>query len=180
MHFKKRPLSTNSVAFSLLHFNGSPRSFSIQRPSLKGTMGEVTLSILSSFQAACLMSEPVAFVLLTADILPVFLSTTHSTLLRNGLHTIEHDCSKQFIWWTKACLTTTSSSGYIFWSLPCTVEPACACKVHRSKVFSDVRSISSWSQSESAILSYNPDVRSAQLKVNFLWTKCWPCKRAPV
>ena len=37
-----------------------------------------------------------------------------------------------------------------------------ACKVHGCKVFSDIRSISSWSQSESAILSYNPDVRSAR------------------
>ena len=39
-----------------------------------------------------------------------------------------------------------------------TVEPAC--KVHGRTVFSDVRSISSWSQSESDIPSYNTDVRS--------------------
>ena len=46
-----------------------------------------------------------------------------------------------------------------FFAVSCTVEPAC--KVHRCKVFSDVRLIFSWSQSESAILSYNPDVRPA-------------------
>ena len=42
--------------------------------------------------------------------------------------------------------------------VPVTVEPDC--KVHGCKVFSDVRSIFSWSQSESAILSYNTDIRS--------------------
>ena len=42
-----------------------------------------------------------------------------------------------------------------------TVEPAC--KIQGFKVFSHARSIFSWSQSESAILSYNPYVRSACL-----------------
>ena len=43
-----------------------------------------------------------------------------------------------------------------------TVDPACR-KVHGCKTLLDVRSICSWSQSESAILSYNRDVRSAHL-----------------
>ena len=42
-----------------------------------------------------------------------------------------------------------------------TPEPAC--KVHGCKVFSDVRSNCAWSQSKSAIVSYNPDVSSARL-----------------
>ena len=42
-----------------------------------------------------------------------------------------------------------------------TVEPAC--KVHGCKVFLDVRSIFGWSQSKYAIMSYNPDIRSARL-----------------
>ena len=42
-----------------------------------------------------------------------------------------------------------------------TLEPAY--KVHGCKVFSDVRSIFGWSQSKSAIVGYNPDVRSARL-----------------
>ena len=46
-----------------------------------------------------------------------------------------------------------------------TLEPAC--KVHRCKVFSDVRSIFGWSQSESAIPRYNPDVRTAHLYGQF-------------
>ena len=46
-----------------------------------------------------------------------------------------------------------------------TVEPAC--KFHGCKVLSVVRSIFRSSQSESAILSYNPDVRSARLYGQF-------------
>ena len=42
-----------------------------------------------------------------------------------------------------------------------TLEPVC--KVHGCKVFWDLRSNFGWSQSKSAILSYNPDVRSARL-----------------
>ena len=55
-------------------------------------------------------------------------------------------------------LTPPSNIWHMFSS---TVEPAY--KVYGYKVFSDVRSIFSWSQSESAILSHNLDVRSAGL-----------------
>ena len=50
-------------------------------------------------------------------------------------------------------------------SKPSTLEPAC--KVHGCKVFSNVRCIFGWSQSKSAVLSYNPDVRSARLYGQF-------------
>ena len=46
-----------------------------------------------------------------------------------------------------------------------TLEPAC--KVHGCKVFSDARSIFGWSQSKSATVGYNPDVRSARLYGQF-------------
>ena len=46
-----------------------------------------------------------------------------------------------------------------------TLEPAC--KVHGCKVFLDARSIFGWSQSKSAVLGYNPDVRSARLYGKF-------------
>ena len=59
------------------------------------------------------------------------------------------------------CRTTTNNRVETG-SISHTVEPAC--KVHGCKAISYARSIFSWSQSESAILSYNLDERSARLQ----------------
>ena len=58
------------------------------------------------------------------------------------------------------------------------VEPAC--KVQGCKVILDVRSIFSWSQSESAYCVKTWIECHPASKVNFLLTHCWPYKRAPV
>ena len=61
--------------------------------------------------------------------------------------------------------TCLSFKGWGLLKIPFMLEPAC--KVHGCKVFSDVTSIFAQSQSKSARLGYNPNVRSAHLYGQF-------------